>query len=194
MTTINVETTPATIVGRIGPTAEINAMFSIAALEVIENRSSLTPVTERPVLISGIPSQTIVTSLQQVAVVVTAADRVIVTGSSSMGSYIAGEAIRSSSLTHVSPDDGLIYNADRMLDRWANCFTISGCDIGESITVAHQGLLYGLSGIQSGKKYYLGIQGGVTDAIPMDGITQQIGDGASANVIAIEISEPITWE
>lgn len=109
------------------------------------------------------------------------------------GSFVAAEAITSSSLTHVSPVDGLLYLADYTLGRWANSFTIAGCAAGATLTVDRSGLLYGLGGIVPGAEYWLGTAGQVRSTIPSTGITQKVGDGNSTTGLIVDLSENIVW-
>lgn len=114
-------------------------------------------------------------------------------GAEQFGNYVAGEAITSSSLLHISEIDGLIYLADFELDRRANCFTISGFAEGESLSVLRSGLLNGLAGIVAGRSYWLGNRGQVRTSVPDHGVTQRCGDGASATEIIVSISEDVIW-
>ena len=109
------------------------------------------------------------------------------------GTYFAAEAIASSSLTHVSPVDGLLYLADYTLGRWANSFTIAGCIAGATLTVDRSGLLYGLGGIVPGAEYWLGAAGQVRTTIPTTGITQKVGDGTSTTGLIVDLCEEIVW-
>lgn len=115
-------------------------------------------------------------------------------GAQTFGEYVAAENISSSSLTHISEIDGLLYLADYELDRPANSFTIPGCVEGESLGVLRSGLLYGLSGIVPGKPYWLGNSGQVRTTCPGHGVTQRCGDGSSATAIMVSISEDVDWE
>jgi hypothetical protein len=110
------------------------------------------------------------------------------------GSFVAGENITSSSFTHISEDDGLLYLADFEEDRPANSFTISGCLSGQSLTVLRYGLLYGLGGIVAGKEYWLGIGGQIRTSVPDHGITQSVGVGSTSTAIVVSIEESIEWE
>lgn len=115
-------------------------------------------------------------------------------GAETLGPYVAGETITSSSLTHLAEADGLLYLADFELDRPANCFTIAGCTIGQSLTVYRSGLLNGLAGIVPGKQYWLGNAGQLRTTCPDHGVTQRCGDGASATEVIVSLFEDVDWE
>lgn len=115
-------------------------------------------------------------------------------GSETFGPFVAGEAITSSSLVHVSEIDGKAYLADYEAERPATGFTISGFAEGASISLYRSGLLYGLSGIVPGKSYWLGSLGQVRDSIPDHGTTQRCGDGVSSTTMIVSVSEDVVWE
>lgn len=115
-------------------------------------------------------------------------------GAATFGSYVAGENITSSSLTHISEIDGKIYLADFEEDRPANSFTIAGCLEGATLSVLRSGLLYGLAGIVPGKQYWLGNVGQVRTTIPDHGVTQGVGTGSSGTEMMVSILEDIDWE
>jgi len=115
-------------------------------------------------------------------------------GAQQFGPFTAGEAIASSSLTHISESDGKIYLADFELDRPANSFTISGFAEGATLSVYHSGLLNGLGGIDPGREYWLGNAGQLRTTCPDHGVTQRCGTGVSATSVIVSLFEDVDWE
>lgn len=111
-------------------------------------------------------------------------------GSSTLGTFVLGENIASSSAVHVAAD-GLLYKADRSINRRADGFTIAGASLGGSLEIARSGVLNGLTGKTTGVRQWLSTNGLTTETIPTSGLLQEVGLAQSSDSVFFDPAEAV---